>query len=100
MSSTEGFYFECEPVEAKDGTTQIKEVIELRYPNLSLEIDDDSKSNYLQLIFLIIFFSCCMIVYTNYGSPGYEIIITFACIIAALSLLFILLTAIGIFKDS
>lgn len=98
-STTDGFYFECEPVEEKDGRTQIKEVIELRYPGLKMKIDDESKSNYLQLIFIIMLFTSSMIAYTTYGQPGKEILVVFAGIIAVVTLIFIGLTATGLFND-
>ena len=44
-STTRRFYFECEPVELKDNKSQIKEVIELRYPNLKMKVDDKSMTN-------------------------------------------------------
>lgn len=98
-STTEGFYFECEPVELRDGESQIKEVIELRYPNLKMKIDDKSKSNYLQLIFLVIFFTSSMIAYSTYGQPGKEILVVFSAAIAGVTLIFIGLTATGLFND-
>ena len=59
MSKTEdGFYFECEPVEERGNRTKIKEVIELRYPNLDLKISKETKKTYLLGLFVIGIFFC------------------------------------------
>ena len=69
MTETEdGYYFECEPVEERGNKTKIKEVIEIRYPNLNLKISDETKQ--ISLIGLIIsgMFLCCYILYISYNS--------------------------------
>ena len=56
MSKVEdGYYFECEPVEERGNKTKIKEVIELRYPNLNLKVSKDTKNAYLGAFFVTLF---------------------------------------------
>ena len=45
------FYFDCQPVDDLSGNTKVKEVIELRYPNLNMKISEESLSTYLGILF-------------------------------------------------
>ena len=66
MTETEdGYYFECEPVEERGNKTKIKEVIELRYPNLNLKISDETKQISLFGLILSGMFLCCYILYIS-----------------------------------
>lgn len=98
MSTTDGFYFECEPVDAQDGSTKVKEVIELRYPGLKMKIDEKYTNNYLTLIFFIIFLLSLATGYTTYYKNNYEIITILSGLLGFASFVLIILVQVGIFS--